>query len=226
MADLHCFECTQARFIAHDLMDNILAGSADKRMLFLPAPRTWIEWRYEGGIRHAFLLEETKNTAMYRTTWVTDDFSSTSGFLDRREVALIGAASPKISSNLQELDEARRMDAYLYAMLAIINTPRVVGRQTHAPHRGLQRELLRQRTTLGHFPLLAWTEIKLEIRPPRDASSKTPTEGYLTGRRALHFVRAHLRIVDGRLVKVSSHWRGDAALGIKQSRYVLQQPRH
>lgn len=31
------------------------------------------------------------------------------------------------------------------------------------------------------------------------------------------FVRCHLRLVGGALVLVSAHWRGDPALGLKQT---------
>jgi hypothetical protein len=72
---------------------------------------------------------------------------------------------------------------------------------------------------VGTFPLRAWTEIVLEVTPPSEAGALDPGEAHLTGRRALHFCRQHLRIRGGRLELVKAHWRGDAAIGIKQSRY-------
>ena len=68
------------------------------------------------------------------------------------------------------------------------------------------------------------TEIKLEITEPVDASHDPSMEAHYTGDRALHFCRAHLRIRLGKLEIVRSHWRGDASLGIKQSRYRLAMP--
>ncbi len=52
---------------------------------------------------------------------------------------------------------------FIAAALALINTPRIVGQRTHAPHRGLQKRLLRGRRPIGKFPLRAWTEILLRI---------------------------------------------------------------
>jgi hypothetical protein len=39
--------------------------------------------------------------------------------------------------------------------------------------------------------------------------------------RALHFVRAHLRLRLGRVELVRPHWRGDAQLGIKRPAYLV-----
>lgn len=114
----------------------------------------------------------------------------------------------------------------MYAALSVINTPRVIGRRQHMPHAGLQRKLAQARGMVGKFPLHAWTEIKLEVSPPRLDRSATgdPHEARLTGAKALHFCRCHLRVRLGQLELVSAHWRGDPALGMKQSRYKLLPP--
>jgi hypothetical protein len=39
--------------------------------------------------------------------------------------------------------------------------------------------------------------------------------------RALHFVRAHLRLRLGKIELVRPHWRGDAQLGIKRPAYLV-----
>lgn len=78
---------------------------------------------------------------------------------------------------------------------------------------------------VGKFPLNAWTEIMLEMTPPPAPEGPSTCEVRLSGTKALHFCRAYLRLRLGRLELVSSHWRGDGALGIKQSRYVLTPPR-
>ena len=109
------------------------------------------------------------------------------------------------------------MAAWLYGLLAIINTPRVIMRRQHMPHAGLQRALIASRRITGKYPLLAWQELQLKVQPPD--IDESDHEAHLTGARALHFCRAHLRIRLGRLELVSAHWRGDPALGIKQTRY-------
>ncbi|GLK86659.1 hypothetical protein GCM10017653_47290 [Ancylobacter defluvii] len=121
-------------------------------------------------------------------------------------------------------DAMRRHSTLLTAFLAFINTPRIIGRRQHMPHRSLERKLVAQRAVVGKFPLHAWTEIKLHVTPPEDLSDELSHEAHLTGERALHFCRAHLRIRLGKLEVVRGHWRGDAALGIRRSRYVLQGP--
>jgi hypothetical protein len=105
------------------------------------------------------------------------------------------------------------------AAVALINTPRVIGRQQHMPHAGLQRALARSKGMVGKFPLRAWTEIKLEVRPPVHAEGFH--EARLSGTRALHFCRAHLRVRRGQIEYVTHHWRGDASIGIKRSRYAM-----
>lgn len=119
-------------------------------------------------------------------------------------------------------DDAKWYAAMLMASLALINSPKVIGRRTHAPHRGLERDLIQRRAVVGRFPLRAWTEIILAVGPPTAAADDAPDETHLTGNRCLHFVRRHVRVIGGRVTYVREHWRGDAALGIKRSRYIMK----
>lgn len=119
-------------------------------------------------------------------------------------------------------ENALRMGMLVFGALAFINSPKIIGRRQHMPHKGLERELLKNQKVIGSFPLHAWTEIALDVTPPKEAAGQHEFEAHLTGRRALHFVRSHLRIREGRLQFVKSHWRGDAALGIRQSRYTVK----
>ena len=114
-----------------------------------------------------------------------------------------------------------RMQAFggeVYSLLACINTPKVIGRRQRMPNAKLESRLMKQAGITGKYPLRAWTEIILEVGPPREDKNGI-VEGRLTGTRALHFVRRFLRIRNGKLEMVSPHWRGDAAVGIKRSRY-------
>lgn len=236
--EVHCFECSEVFEISCDLTASFLelseAGGGDRigRLAFLPAPRTWLEWRNGAG-RTGVLLEEVKDrdgdTHHARLRWAIQDdvrFASVPG---QEGLALLGAiTSGEAPGAINPILDARLshvMGFSLYALLAMINTPRVIGRRVHQPHAGLQRALARARGLQGKFPLHAWTEIKLEVRPPRIDDGANERDVYLTGSRALHFVRAHLRIRMGRIELVSAHWRGDASLGIKQSRYKLVPPR-
>jgi len=108
----------------------------------------------------------------------------------------------------------------IYAALAIINTPRLIGRTQRAPHRGLERNLLRNQKAVGSYPLRAWSEITLSATPSALEDGETE-EVHFTGKKCLHFCRAHLRVRNGRLELVNAHWRGDPALGIKRTRYKV-----
>jgi hypothetical protein len=112
----------------------------------------------------------------------------------------------------------------LLIFLALINTPRIIGRRQHMPHKSLEAKLSRLGFAAGKYPLHAWNEIRLEVGIPRDLSDEASTEAHLTGRKALHFCRSHIRIRLGRIEIVRAHWRGDAAVGIKRSRYKLELP--
>ncbi len=113
---------------------------------------------------------------------------------------------------------------FLYTILGMINTPRIFGRKSHMPHAGLQQKLVARKALIGKWPLQAWHEIVLDITPPKEHWAGTH-ESHLTGEKALHFVRKHLRLSFGTWHYVNSHWRGNGALGIKQARYAVVAPR-
>jgi hypothetical protein len=126
------------------------------------------------------------------------------------------------TDGIQVRSAANRFIAMAMLALDIIGQPSLVRLVTHAPHRGLERQLLRQ--GVGKYPLLAWHEvvIKPQDRPLTDEEA----EGHLTGRKCLHFVRGHRRRYrDGRETTVTHHWRGDPALGMQRTRYRVEPPR-
>ena len=106
-----------------------------------------------------------------------------------------------------------------YITLGLINTPKLIGRRQHMPHAGLEKALRREQKIIGTYPLHAWTEILLECRPTPNVAGEEDYEAHLTGRKCLHFCRAHLRLKGGKVEFVRSHYRGDPALGFKQARY-------
>lgn len=233
MSDIHCFDTSEVFEAAWSLASEMNENRAKIGPLaFLPAPRTWIEWRGNQGLQ-GFLLEKLDDADSCRVTAAFDtNFASMRLFdIPLSADAHIGKAF-YIDKELREGFERGGKDAgvarewlfeigiLLYAMLALINTPRLIGRVTRLPHRGLEKALIARRKSVGHWPLHAWHEIKLSIAPP-DAAPGEIEEGHLTGKRALHFCRAHLRIRLGRLELVSAHWRGDAQLGIKRARYAV-----
>lgn len=245
MADVHCFDLTEVRDMMCDLAYKLADSSQGIGPLgFLPAPKTWIEWDESSRCgRSGFLLEESIDGAYYRSafaqnpsTWDSETFADLGvdrssyrswGWDEKTPLHSAGVAACGRAAGCfypgDDVGEERMPGdtAQIYAALALINSPRMIGRRQHAPHRGLEKKLLGRRAVIGCFPLHAWTEIKLEVMPPVDGSSEGVHEDHLTGQRALHFCRSHLRIRLGRLEVVRAHWRGDAVLGIKQSRYMV-----
>lgn len=219
MADIHCFDITEIKDVVHQVVDawedkgEPIDTCRDR--IFLPAPNTWIEWNGDAdGNRGATFLSDCGD-----------------GWADAYAVSPQGHGGTYYVWKCERLclsdtavyrpDGVRYEGAsWLRATLALINTPRIVGRRQHMPNKGLERRLT-QHFGVGKFPLHAWTEIKLEVLKPIEIDDGAPHEAHLTGKRALHFCRAHIRIRMGKLEYVTSHWRGDPAIGIKQSRYVV-----
>lgn len=232
VSGMHCFEATDVFEMAHDLAKQMQNKERipDDVLAFLPADKTWIEWRTRNGHRLGVLLvlHESGDFAdafpVVEGKKLTPDegkvFSSEGSPLMLNPVGL-RQAFPGFEGFLGSLDHSFTWMGIIYGLLALINTPRVVGRKQHMPHLGLQRDLLRHQKAIGSFPLHAWTELTLDCRPPEDLSDAEGYDAHLTGRKCLHFCRAHLRLRNGRVEFVSAHWRGDGSLGIKQTRYRL-----
>jgi hypothetical protein len=236
----HFFECSQVSRAAVPLGQRMLAGMTDTtdrglpvekagRLAFLPAPKTWIEDTNYGASaaskRIAILLEEMP-AGVARVRLLAQGHNDQIGICGSPVVGLPLLGSDMLGRYFEirhdgSPTEGTASAMLLYGLLAMINTPRVIGRKQHMPHRGLEKRLRERNLIVGRFPLQGWTEIVLHVTPPRQAG-EAEHEAHLTGSRALHFVRCHLRIRLGQLELVSAHWRGDAALGIKQSRYRLE----
>lgn len=238
MADVHCFDVTEIRTVAVDLAGNVGRIIGSPETTFLPAQKTWIEYTspptaYDLSTWCDPRAAIDPNGKVSRTGWLLEQSSKSRSIISITEAFQQGDffGSTMRSPDCLDLETGRnefgrQLDAFgpdnmLIAFLLFINTPKVIGRQQHMPHRGLEKSLLRDRKLIGHFPLHAWTEIKLHIGVPVDMQSEVGGEAHLTGNKALHFCRAHLRVRLGRLEFVRSHWRGDPALGIKRSRYKL-----
>lgn len=231
MDDIHCFDVSDVEELAEGMADDMLKTGIDADLMFLPAPKTWIEFVkvIEGRrFRIGYLLEARDGFCGAREA-VSENGRWHSGanfVFELSGLPRLGGEAYR-EAVLNEIDpgfeyaEGKRRARFFRALLAIINTPRIIGRRQHMPHRGLERRLTQAMGLQGKFPLNAWTEILLQVTPPKDASNDPSVEAHLTGKRALHFCRAHLRIKMGRLELVKAHWRGDGSLGIKQSRYKV-----
>lgn len=227
MADIHCFEISEIvaesnRLVASQGLDSVVQIA--EVTSFLPAPRTWIEWKNGPDGRIGFLLEDLGDYARVDSVFMSSAkfVSHSKGFgLPFKGTSAIGTIMPESGTDQATLDMFGRIAATLIGALAFINTPRIIGRRQHMPNRGLEKKIVKDRKTPDHFPLNAWTEVVLRITPPVDVSGGSSTEAHLTGQKALHFCRSHLRIQHGKLVVVKGHWRGDPALGIVRTRYKV-----
>jgi hypothetical protein len=235
LSETHFFDITDVQHAAYLLSQNPAAFQGAPATTFLPAPKTWIEtqaWkkdhskfvpeargdRLNEDTRLAWFICEKKGGG-FEFCWIMQ--SGVQNYFGTWSDTFLNIdLTCKWSSDPQYWAPEQLIPVYLL----FINSPKVIGRRQHMPHRALERRLT-QKMGRGMFPLRAWTEIKLEIGAPKDESGKPSTEAHLTGERALHFCRSHLRVRLGRLEIVRAHWRGDPALGIKQSRYKLVMPR-
>jgi hypothetical protein len=228
LTNAHFFEVTEVIPLADSVVQiidkNVKAGEPFTPCTFLPAPNTWLEYRNTEGWRRAFSLRHRPADNFAEVTTFTE--MKDGGGVYIGEVGEINLATTQLFLNTAHIEKYKNEEAANGAvwsavtMLAIINSPRIVGRRTHTPHKGLARELVRAGGP-GIGPLHDWHEIRLEITKPRDINDGEPHEDVITGKRALHFCRKHLRMChSGVLAYVREHWRGDAALGIRRGRYV------
>jgi hypothetical protein len=200
MDDIHCFEVSEIHRAAYQLSSNPSAFAGSPAVSFLPAPKTWIEHGI-GGERCGWLLEHIDAKHVRASIALDQDHSD-----DRYFGTFGGVMIIDLEARYTDRPEDWTPERLVPAYLLFINSPRVIGRRQHMPHRGLERKLIARRHLVGKFPLHAWTEIKLEVdlRGARDASGEPSHEAHLTGHRALHFCRSHLRIRLGRLEIVTA----------------------
>jgi hypothetical protein len=216
VSDVHCFEATKAERRISELCQASFDGPTDHDLAFLPAERTWIELEYRGERLGYLLMRGSADD--HATLFVCDEMY----FAARRLGRICLWFDPADALASPQLCEIQR---FLACVLIVINTPRHVGRRTHTPDKRLEIALLARQSVIGKFPLHAWTEITLEVGSPIDHSDEPPVEAHFTGRKCLHFCREHVRVLStGEQIHVKEHWRGDAALGIKRSRYRLAEP--
>lgn len=224
----HCFECSDVVELACELKMQMPHHGTDARSTFLPAPKTWLEWRCHDGSRNGCLLLAEGDDFADRI----EAIGNQGGIKDKYGLTglsfSMGTRIPlkyKPVAKDSDAEYVRRrlvlaelgFDEHTLALLAIINTPRVVSRESNPAHRGLQRDARRRGF---HEKIPDWNKIKLEINRPQTVGAGGRTDT-ITGGKALHFCRSFIRIKRGRLEIVKSHLRGNAVNGIKLSHYVV-----
>lgn len=233
LPETHYFDVSEVLPLAKQIHAELKDNDPDGRYAFLPAGRTWVEYSDGMGGRTAFHIHADGDdplalAATVRFVLLSEDeegpmFCSgpTKWRLGLRDHAKF-SLSREVGHEHDPHADHRSLVGVIYSLLALINSPNIIGRRTLQPHRDLQRKLIAARPIIGSFPLGACTKIVLEVpgRPPRFDGGDV--EGNLTGERCLHFVRTFCRMRQGRLEYVRAHWRGNAANGIKRSIYDVQ----
>lgn len=193
---------------------------------FFPADISWIEWRMdpdgysEGGdmgIMYAGTPGVRAGNAVHYswkdghdTPWSAMDFA-------------IDLEAGKMTPNVAQpgVDPIRASAAFhnsikpfTLALLALVNSPKMVKR---IPAK--VEKLNRKRASLGRYTFHPHHTVRLNV----DRSTFTVQEGHGGdgASRALHFVRAHLRLWNGSYILVRPHWRGDPAVGIRSTSYEV-----
>ncbi len=222
----HCFELSAVAEDLKYMSAQLSKTGVSDTLIFLPADVTFIELRLSEQVIVGLLLgrsgeKSSTLTAVRREpngwrSYACAEFQHT-GFGPARDALEVAERDALVKAEPDYHVGYR----YLLSALAIINSPRVVERKQHMPHRGLEKALRARQKLIGKFPLHAWTEITLRTGPAVNMRDAPSQEAHLTGRRPLHFCRAHLRVRNGFPQFVKAHWRGDPAIGIKRSRYRL-----
>ena len=243
-AEVRCFDCTGIYDIVTESWGRIENSVRAEQKFpdsfgFLPAANCFIEWRSWDVQRHGcHLLEIGENKWHARYSIVdenTKQFSCdlqgallcifdqciasgdvfpdafSSGFVDDGPVSFAVSRTTRLSNTFR-----------LLCSIGLINTPKIGFRENHRSHRGFAKKLSNRLGRTGRFPLKDWTEITLNVSPPPASGDEREKSGQQGSTRALHFVRAHLRLWNGSFIHVKSHWRGDANKGIRRSTYKVQ----
>ena len=233
-----CFECSDVVALAaqltvkklstsnpNDLTPLLIKGDENS---FLPHERTWIEFGKEENSFSGILLECPEDFGTARVILVVKN---------EIEFAVAGLCfldmhgeKPRLTKGIStfSFSENKKQSAYviaifslLYSLLAIINSPSVIGRQEFPAHKGFEKSLRHSNVIPPGAHLRPWTKITLDVTTPSDEHENNGG-ARLTGAKALHYCRTHIRIKNGKLERVRGHWRGDAALGVVRSDYKVK----
>lgn len=192
--------------------------------IFFPFDNTWIEWQDEvGHLGFHFKGYDGSHTegkgflAMMGHRYTLLGPMCQELRFDTRNYELEAILPPDtdFKARVDAGVLAARVKPLLFAILALINSPKVV-KQTPIDVSRINK----QRQARGRYTFHPHHEVRLNI----DKQTVTTTAGHGNGAsKALHPVKAHLRLIPhlGKYVMVKSHWRGDAALGIRNTSYVV-----
>ncbi len=215
LSELRCFDIeaiyNSVNQALGDLRGTELGETAD--YLFenhvLPSPMVWLEARTQSFT--VISLENTLQFSALRRHTVNRmklvPFASAGLHKDEEGRWII--------TPVEDLNEADALALIMFTLLLIdfINQPYVCRSENNHPHRALARKV----RGAGLGELRPWHVITLRPR----SGEVQGGEGHHSPK-CFHFVRGHKRHYrNGRVSKVTHHWRGDPALGISRANYKV-----
>ena len=233
---IHSLE-NAARFVVDPtacVMLEDLIGRQAKRLvvsashLFAPAEDTWIEATTatfgkvgvllqcaDDTLQHGragLFLPQSGDYAQWNVGWDLRTREIVRPFGGDYEAARLMAAAGNPTGDASA--DLRQIGQFILAVLSMLCTPRIYVKREVEFGR-----LNRQRAAKGHWPLLAYHEVKIDLSGAPITLTNETGKG---APRALHFVRAYLRVRrNGQIEFVRPHWRGDAQLGVKKPAYRI-----
>ena len=184
MNQVHCFECSAVAADAKEISfsPQIKKNGLKSDLLFLPAPLTWIEYKdAETDDSHTFnrlwgilLIDheamDLSSMTGYNKSIIKDykgeltaiNVSSNlkshfMGFVDLNLGIKAGGEVRYWCHDKDSVNVISWVTQYCYPFLMMINSPKVIGRKTHFPHRGLSKKLRQAGVITSKYPLKAWT---------------------------------------------------------------------
>lgn len=189
---------------------------------FMPAERCWFEWPmgergdmallFQGMTRGAVHIGRA---AFYAWKHADQDPVFTNIDVDLATYGLrYSHAAGTAADPIAAAGSIAKLRPTILAVLALINSPKIV-RQDPAR---LER-LNIKRKAVGRYTFHPHHVVRLNI--DRKSVRVGASDGGDGASRALHFVRAHLRLWEGRYILVQPHWRGDPQVGIRKPNYEV-----
>lgn len=234
---LRCFEVTDIRDLAFQLafQNEWEWASGEDRATFSPAPLSWIELVNSNGCLQAFLLEDRPDkqastvwpdkTGLLTNVRLITCFSLTDEGVSVHDTFTAcnydGRGKVFVPQDWRDEDRVRCMAwaRFCSALCSVINTPKISNHVKHVPSEKLKRKFTR--ANKGH-PMPRWTKVTLDVAAPKVTRTASEREDEVLSGRALHLCRSFIRIRQGKLERVRSHWRGDPAFGVVRADYEVK----
>jgi len=214
----HCFEVSAIMDVARKLAMQLNTEPGPlPREWFLPGRHVWFAWWEPPGARFGVLLlaDDCRKFGQFIFACIDgENFGARPiGGFDFNDRSNPRLGSPVWPGKTRTKKILLFILLMLPAICCLINIPKCCSRVLRSSNKNLIKELNRR----GHWPLLGWNEIKINIdRWEQDVG----VIGERTRQHALHWVRAYERRINGVWTQVSESWRGDASLRVFNSRYL------